>query len=376
LNRFTPPMQSAGKALFIMSRQSRPDTGAMLLRRGSAAALLAAAAALTLGACDVPTALPRLEPRFVMPLEETVIRVDELLPAGVTAHAGAFRLALAPATVQGSLGQLCGSPCGTVHQLVLPKPEFTGVFTVTLSLPADVAAAVLASGAAQVAVHHTFDFDPLRPAGATSNGTLQAVVRSGARQLGSATADQSFPAGTTISRTIPLEPGLVSGPVEVRVTIHSPAGSPVFVDTAKAMTVTVTPTDISITELTALVTGRPISVQPATLDLTGVEIDVRKRVRGGALVLIMDNPFAVGGTLQLRLFAPTTAADIQRAVQVTPGATTQRIELGAQEVALLLGARVEVTLAGPVSATSPIVLRPNQEVRLSTRFELVLEIGG
>jgi hypothetical protein len=345
------------------------------LQRCRAARLLLAAVVLP-AACDVPTGLPRLEPRFVLPLEGTSIPVSQLLPAGVIASGDVFRLALAPTSARRSLGEICGSPCASLHGQVAPKPAFTGTVTGTVPLPAGVAAAVLASGSVTVAVSHSFDFDPLRPQGSTTGGTLQAVVRSGSRQLGTTTIDQAFPRGTQLLRTIQLTPGELAGPVEVQVTLQSPTGDPAAIDTAALLTVQVAPGAIDVAAVTASVTNRQVGVQPFTLDLTRVEEELRRRTRGGTLALTLANPFGVTGELELRLLAPQTGTDLRRPVQVAPGTTTQRLALSEQELHGLLGARVEVTLAGPLGTAAPVVLQPGQELGLTTRLELTLEIGS
>jgi hypothetical protein len=337
--------------------------------------LLLAAVVLP-AACDVPTGLPRLEPRFVVPLEGTSIPVAQLLPGGVTPAGDVFRLALAPTTARRSLGGICGTPCASAHGQVAPKPAFTGTVTGVVPLPAGVSAAVLASGLLTVAVSHSFDFDPLRPQGSTTGGTLQAVVRSGTRQLGTATIDQAFPRGTQVLRTIQLTPGELTGPVEVQLTLQSPAGGPVLIDTAAVLTAQLSPGTVEVVAVTAGVTNRLVAIQPLTLDLTRVEEELRRRSRGGTLVLTLANPFGVTGELELRLHAPQTGTELRRPVQVAAGTTTQRVTISEQELNGLLGARVQVSLAGPLGAAAPVMLRPGQELGLTTRLELTLEIGS
>jgi hypothetical protein len=335
------------------------------------------AAALALSACDFPTALPRFEPRFVIPMDSTAIRVNELLHAGVTATDTTFVLSLAPVSIHKSLGAMCGTPCQLLHGWVAPKPAFSYGFTAPVALPADVAGAVLASGTVRVAASHSFNFDPLRPQGSTRHGTLTIVVRSGGRQLGSAVIDQPFPRNSPVVRTITLTPGEVDGSLEVELILDSPAGDPVTINNASHVFVTATPDAIHVTEIHATVKERTISMLPLKVDLTGVDDEIRSRVRGGTLAVHMSNPFDISGQLELKLYAPPSGADYRYPVAIAPGETVQRIELTEHEMFRVLGFNVKVSLAGPVSGGgATLTLRPGQAITLSSRLELVLEIGS
>jgi hypothetical protein len=355
---------------------ARPVVGPVLAAPRNGTGLLLVAV-LALSACDFPTALPRFAPRFVIPMDSTAIRVNEFLPAGVTATETTFVLSLAPVSIQKSLGDMCGPPCQLLHGWVAPKPAFTYGFAAPVALPADVSGAVLASGTVRVTASHSFNFDPLRPQGSTRNGTLTIVVRSGGRQLGSAVMDQPFPRNTPVVRTITLTPGEVDGNLEVELTLDSPAGDPVTINNAAHVFVAATPGAINVTEIHAAVRERTIAMLPLDVDLTGVDDEIRSRVRGGTLAVQMSNPFNISGQLELKLYAPPSGADYRYPVAIVPGETTQRIELTEHEMFRVLGFKVKVSLSGPVSGGgAAITLRPGQAVTLSSRLELVLEIGS
>jgi hypothetical protein len=335
------------------------------------------AAVLALSGCDFPTALPRFEPRFVIPMDSTAIRVNELLPAGVTATDTTFVLSLAPVSIQKSLGAMCGTPCQLLNGWVAPKPAFSYAFAAPVALPADVSGAVLASGTVRVAASHSLSFDPLRPQGSTRHGTLTIVVRSGDRQLGSVVIDQPFPRNLPVVRTIMLTPGEVDDNLEVELILDSPAGDAVAINTAAHVFVTATPDAIHVTEIHANVKERTISMLPLGVDLTGVDDEIRSRVRGGTLAVHMGNPFDISGQLELKLYAPPSGADYRYPVAIAPGETVQRIELTQHEMFRVLGFHVSVSLAGPVSGGgASITLRPGQKVTLSSTLELELEIGS
>jgi hypothetical protein len=333
-------------------------------------------AALLGTACDLPTATPRFESRFVVPLQTTRMAVSDLLPPGVTMEGDVFQVSIGAAAAQRTLGQMCGSPCTLLQGQQAPKPAFTHSFGIDQDLPAEVLGAVISEGTATVTVSHRFDFDPLRPPGATQNGTISITVRSGGVTLGSATLDQAFPRITPVTRSVQLA-GRVSGGIEVMVAIVSPAGGPVLINNSAPMSVSVEATVVRATEALVVVHNRPVAVRPTLLDLTGVDDGVRDRVRRGTLVLDMANPFAVSGVMQLRLHAPSSGADIQRTVQVQPALTTQRIELTEAEIRSLLGHSVTATVTGPVSAPGgAITVRPDQQLVLTPRLDLFLEFGS
>jgi hypothetical protein len=356
------------------SRSAAAAVAACWPRRGTGPVL---AAALALTACDFPTALPRFEPRFVMPIDSTTIRVSELLPTGVSATDTTFVLSLAPVSIQKSLADMCGTPCQLLQGRVAPKPAFSYSFATPLALPADISGAVLSNGSVEVSASHTFDFDPLRPQGSTRNGTLTIIVRSGGRQIGSAIMDQPFPRHTQVVRTVGITPGDLDGDIDVQLILDSPAGDPVMIDNAAHVHVTARPGALHVAEVRAVVRERTVAMQPLVVDLSGVDDDIRWRARSGALVLRLSNPFDVSGELQLKLYSPQSGADYNFPVVIAPGETTQRIELTWDEMYRILGFQVNVSLAGPVSGGGgTITLRPGQVISLSSRLELVLEIGS
>jgi hypothetical protein len=344
-------------------------------RRRSAHPVAVVLAVLLPAACDIPTQLPRFEPRFVVPVEGTGLGVGDLLPASVTQTGTAFRVNIPGASTQLTLGDMC-EPCRGAHLAVVPKPAFTHGFSVTAALPQQVASAVVAAADVQVRVRHSLGFDPLQPTGRTENGTLTLTVTSGGRQLGTAVVTGPLPPGADLLRTISLAPGDIAGPLELLVVLVSPAGGPVLINRDALFRVDVLPTAVTASEARVVVTGRQVSVRPFQVDLTGMDEELRGRVRSGALIMVMDNPFAVGGALQLRLRVQD-GADIQRNVNVAAGRTSQRVELSQQEIRSLLGQWVNVSLTGPVSGTAgPVTVRPGTEITLEPRLELVLEIGS
>jgi hypothetical protein len=338
--------------------------------------VVVAAAAVT-AACEMPTGLPRFESRFVIPLDQTRITLDDLLPASVRADGSEFTIGSPPTLLlRQTLGQICSS-CPSVQGQRVPKPAFTHSFSLAADLPRDVVSAELWSGLLGVVLRHGFDFDLLRPAGAGMAGSIVITVSSGGVPLGSAIIDEPFPPGTPLVRMVQLGAGALTGSLDVHVAVASPAGSSsVRIDSHAALEGTAVLQELRVSQARVRVPHRQITSQ-SVLDLTGVDEEIRRRLRGGALVLALSNPFEVAGELQLRLQATAPAANHARAVAIAPGESAVRVELTREQLVSLLGQRVTATLHGVVSATADAVtVRPGQELTVTPHMDLVIEIGS
>jgi hypothetical protein len=339
----------------------------------------AVCALLLLASCDVPTKPPKVQNRVLLPVASSAVAVQELLPPSVQLAGTSFRVQLAPATLATrSVAEMCGASCLALPDQPVPKPAFTDSSAVSLSLASDVVGATLSDGAIEVALTHGLEFDPVRPAGAEQNGWIRVSARSGGRVLGTLLIEDPFPPGATLRRTLPVQPGDVDGTVVVSVVLHSPAGAPVPAEwlrsEAAALTGTVTPLQLDAAEARVLVHEKGITVEQPGVDLSGIDAGLIRRVRGGAARITIDNPFAVTGAFELRL--QRTGVDVRRTVQLGPNRQTTRIELSDAELHVLLGHALTLTLSGVVSAhNGEVVVRPGQEIGITTSFELVLEIG-
>lgn len=332
-----------------------------------------AMAALALTACDFPTAPPRVETTFVVPGEETELSVAELLPASVSVSASGatFQLEVPGSTFARTLSQMC-PPCAAFDGAVVPKPAFTFTFGDDLALPAQVVSATLAGGSVELRLTHDFGFDPIRPS-ASSRGEITATLRSGGALLGQTIirgTDTALPSGGTLTRTIPLQAGEVSGPLEVEITLTSPEGDPVRVDADAAFSVTIDPGPLAISRTTVDVQSQSVSVESVTLDTQDVDSALVERVRGGAVLVDLSNPWPVSGELTLHLDG------ITRVLQLAPGATTQRVELSGSEMRQILGRVVTLSVEGTLAPASAVTLTPDQRLILDTTLSLVVELGG
>lgn len=335
---------------------------------------LAALAAAVFFACDVPTGTPDWEQTWVVPGDSTSMSVADLLPASVTLtqDRSAFLLSLEGVTFRQSLGDMC-SLCGALHGRRVPKPAFSFSFQDQVELPGDVASASLAGGVIDVELSHDFGFDPIRPS-ATARGSLTARLVHGGATLASVTISgesTAFPSGTVLPRSLALPATVLTGPIAVEISITSPEGDSVVVDVTDVLSVTAVPRDIRVSEARVRVVDRTVDVEAVEVDLEDVESTVANRVRSGAFLLEIQNPFDVSGTLSLRVTAP--GANIVKSLSVSPGASTRRLEFTGSELRSILGKRATMSASGGVSATGgAVTVRPTQILVVKSKIELVI----
>lgn len=342
-------------------------------------AALALAAAVGAVACDYPTELPRWDTRWEIPADSTALRVDSLLPARVrvAGDRSAFLLALDPVAYGRSLGQACGA-CGAAQGQSVPKPAFTLVAAGQSLLPADVGQVALAGGTVTVTVTNQFGFDPLRPAAAPGSptGSLTLTVASGGVTLGTVQvsgAQVAFPSGTSLVRQVALQPATVAGPVDVTLSLTSPAGDAVVVDTARRVSLVATVDEARVASAAVRVQSRAVELDDVALDLDDIDASLEERVVDGAVVLDIANPFAVAGSFTATIVAPGTT--ITRQVTVPAGASTATLALSGDELRALLGsAPVTFGASGTVSSTAGgfVTVTPSQVLRVASRLRLTL----
>ncbi|MBI4408496.1 MAG: hypothetical protein HY561_02230 [Gemmatimonadetes bacterium] len=349
---------------------------------------LLAAAALGLVACDIPTELPKWNTTWVVEGESTSMAVSSLLPSSVrvATGGGAFELIVGGTSFSRTLGQLCGAPCTAANGQTVPKPAFTGGFSSGISLPSDVVSATLAGGSISVQLTNGFGFDPIRPS-ASARGFVAVTVSTGGTTLAVDTIKgqtTSFPSNTTLNRTLDLNPANIAGPIQVDVTVSSPAGDPATINTSQSFGVVATPGTLSVSEARVAVASKTVTVTNATLDLD-LDATVAEHVKEGAFLLEIDNPFDLTGSFQLTMTPPDHPA-IAKSFTVGPGQDTVTITLTPDEMDALLcppgpgeecgGAR-EITLAaaGAVTGTGTppaVTVTPTQVLTIHSKIRFVI----
>lgn len=358
-------------------RRRTPTRQVAVRRLLGRAALVGVVSAI--GGCDFPTSLPRWDTRWLVPARSTVLTVDQLLPANVVAStAGStFQVVVAPVTFSRSLLDFCGAACLALQGATGPKPAFTASIADTLRLPSNVAGATIVDGSVSVALTNGFAFDPLQPGAGGPTGTIAVTISSGSTTVGTLTlsgTSERFAPGTTITRSVPLSPAAVGNRLAIVVTLVSPAGDPVRVDTNERVTIVATSQGVHVSQVMAIVAARPVALRPFTVDLTSIDASIIDRVQGGALIVSMTNPFGVSGALTMTV--SNAGMPISKPVDVRPGPTTQHIPLTRDEVKALLGRAITVNATGTLGAGTAVPLSAADTARVTTQLDLTFGTQG
>lgn len=358
--------------------RGRPEGGFRLRQ------LLPGVAALALLAgCDLPTDPPEFDTRWIVPADETRFGVGELLPGDVTLtpDSSEFLIDFDPISFSQALAGLCPA-CVLADGTTVPKPLFSGAFSSTLSMPLEVISMEVVGGQVQVEIFNGFNFDPIRPA-ADAFGTIELTItdESDGDVVGTLLVDgqdQAFPSGTTLTTTVELVPAAVEGDVGATVSIVSPTGDPVTIDSDLSLDVTVTPLDVRVGSVEIDVAGESVDLDPVDLDVEGVDQTLIDRIISGAFVLDVVNPFMVAAEFGITISGPTIAT-IQKSASIGSEAESSVvIEFTNQELRSFLG-EPGVSLSGGAvvdPGAGSIVVDPGQELILTASLDLTLRVGG
>lgn len=344
-----------------------------------AVALIAFLASLY--ACEIPTAAPILETRWVFPVRTTTIGIDEFLPDGVVATDAGFEVEVNPFSRSMSLGDLC-SLCQALNGILAPKPLLQTSFDASSTLAQDLVSAELTSGAVTLQLFNGFGFDPLRPS-ATATGTLTITLIAG--DVGGRVLDQvildgastSMPPGSTTTLPRSLAPGALTSTVTALVELDSPAGDPVQIDTSDRLDLIVTVESLSIASATLDVAGREVTIEDTSLEMDGIDSTLLDYLMSGALELEIQNPFGIAMNMFIEIRGPGITT-IRRDFDVTDAPTSiARLEYEGEELRSFLG-KPGIVFAGSgvvSSAAGTTTVTPGQELVIDASLDAVLEIG-
>jgi hypothetical protein len=347
----------------------------MISRSGRVtASLVTIASVLSLAACDVPTGMPHWDTTWALPIETLELTAEDLLPADVmlTPDRSAFELQVAGTEFQKGLSEFC-SACRLLDGLHAPKPAFKAELTSTISLPADLVSAQVTGGSVRIELFHDFGFDPIRPS-AAARGSIEVLLTSGNDTLAAGVIDgvvEPFPSGDRKVLQLPYLESTLRDSIRVVLIIDSPSGDPVLIDSSRRLMVTVAPSRMHISEARAHVQDLAIELEETTLDIVGGE-GLVNRIRSGALLLEIDNPFQVTGSLQIVLSAP--GISVARQLPLGPGHTENRAEFGGNELRSILRDE-SATLSAFATVTAgggPITIRPDHVLKAKSRFDLTV----
>jgi hypothetical protein len=360
--------------------------------------------AMLLSACTIPTDSPNWDMTWNLPVPDNnamSIGVASFLPNGVTAVGSpptAFSATIAsPPAITRTLGADCTS-CVPLNGTTAPKPAFIATPPATstnLAAAASLTSGTLAAGSQIVfSVTNGYNFDPIRPdsgSAATNTGTLTLTVNNGAATLGILTVlgtTSSIPGnGTVTPFTLPLA-GAVSGasPITVTMTMTSPAGKNVPINTAQIFSVAATPT-INISSATVSIATQAVNAPATPIDMSQIDSTIIKRIQNdaqtrGTMFLTITNPFTVGGAMNVTFSSPAgtpaaqTITPITKAVTLTaaangttPNVSTVQINFTGIELRKILGHSLQAAFGGTTAAGS-LTVTPALKVGVSSRLQL------
>ena len=354
-------------------------------------AVLAGCALVALG-CQVPTDLPVWNTVWQVPADSSEVTVASLLPSSVAivdvdASTKAFSFSLPEATTSTTLGETC-YPCAAAAGRRIPKPEFTLADSATVNLPTDVVTAEIIGGAIDYTLTNGFDFDPMNPGPA--RGWMRILVTSGSTIIARDSingASLAMPSGATTNRSIRFlasqaAPIHINGPVTVTATLFSPAGDSVTINTSEQFSVAASAHDIRISKVAVNVPTTTFTPQHGVVDLSGLDQASAGKIAGGAVILSVRNPFAVGGSLSLDLRAPNGAHVVKGFTLNVGGAgsapSTIRLGLNASEINSLVGQKdVAITISGSISSPNgAVTVTPVELMAITTIVEATIATGG
>src|SRR5689334_2087694 len=343
------------------------------------------------GACEVPTKLPSWDQTWVIPGDSTRIAVSELLPKTgeltVSTSGGQPVFALnvaAPAAISRSLGQVC-SACAAANGTTVPKPAFTITDSTGVALPTDLVAATVVNGGFTYTITNSFSFDPIRPnAAGAPYGYFVIRVMNGTTIVALDSVDGAALGigknGATLQRALPLNVGAGSlsitnaKPLEVYLTLNSPQGDPVTINTSQSFSVAIQPLPIALSQAQVTVANQSINAAQTSVDLSSVSDQALiNRVQAGTLHLNIASPFGVQGTLTATFTVPGAASITMTIPLTTAAQQTPDVSLNAAEMRTLLGKTANLSVSGSVSSPSgAVTITPTQVLRVTSTFEIIL----
>ena len=355
------------------------------------AALLAAA--LGLAGCDVVAFAtdpkPIFEQTWSLPTTPTSISVAELLPASVSVYStpgsnppdsGAFLVNINNVSFTSRVGNYC-SQCTTANGTTTTKPAFILTSGNASNLPADVVSMAMLSGTVNYSIVNNLSFDPIRVRALSdpTQGFLVVLIHSGSLVLAKDSVNgltTAFPAGSTLSRSVPLSSGNVLGPITVDLTVNSPQGDhPEFINANGTLQTSAALSSVIAGGLSINVTNKAVSNPPQDMDLK----DFGANVVSAAFEMTVLNPWLVAGTMQVNF--NRTSVTVTKPVDIpgrpTPQAAQLRsVALDQTDMQSLVGDKVSVTITGTMNAATPVPVVPKQKISIDNRLIVKIHGGG
>ena len=324
---------------------------------------------LAAGACEIPTDVPLVQQRWILPMEEVTLEQAELLPNGVTISANLYDVTIDTARASASLMTLC-SVCVS-SGVPIPVPAYVGQFTSVDNLPSDVLSAEVESGSVAVTISNDLSFDPI-----AGGGSMTITVRSagGGPALGTlvlqSPADALAPASVT-TRTLTLAAGTVTGAIETRVDVDSPGGQIATINITDAMSMEAVTSSFLVREATVNVDGLSASLSEEALDAQDLDETITDGIVNGSVVLDVTNPFGLtfSGTIRVGTVIKSVL------IPATPTSTVE-VSYTGDELRSFLGVP-GVTLSGDGTiGGGPATISAGLDFIIDPTIDLIIELGG
>ncbi len=333
-----------------------------------------------LAACEYPSEAPSWQTQWQVPAESASLSVRSFLPSGVTVSTGGSTFDItvpSPAPVNTNLLAVCGASCSTPATVAVPAFNNNSTpISGTVALPAGASSITVVSGAIDIRLTNNFGFDPIRPAGSVTSGSLRIRLTAGGGAF--TVVDTTFGAGTLIpvgvtsTFRVAVRPGTIpAGNLAYAVTMVCPgSATPATIAPTQSFSVQVqgVSNGLQLSKATVTLVGQAVSDSSPAIDLTNTKLSPSALQSVGA-VLRISNPFQVSGTFNLALTAPGVAPVIKTLVvptapnDSTPVTSTTTVAFTGAEFQTFLGrSGVRLRYSGSVTgagAGNTVGVRPN-----------------
>lgn len=314
-------------------------------------------------ACDIPTALPILEQRWVLPLDQATIGVEQLLPAGVTMNDGALKVTVDTLLTSSSLDSLCAECIGLDGSTAV-IPAFTSSFNGSSNLPANISDVEVSSGSVQVALTNGLSFDPL-----AGGGSVQVTLTNGqgGSQLAQVDFNGAIISGSSLTQSSSINSSRVNTTIFASVEVISPGGQVAPVDVSEQLTVAVTDIALIISSGIVNLESHQVEIDPIQLDLEHIGSEVTEKIVNGSLILDVVNPFGVSLTGNINIGPTSKGFSISES-----GVSTTAVSYTGNELRSFIGQKgVTLSLFGTADGSS-VTVRPGQELTIEVKIDCVI----
>lgn len=328
--------------------------------------LAATSYCLLLLACDIPTALPILEQRWILPLEQIKIGVGQLLPASIQLGDGAFEVDLDTFSTSASLNTLC-SNCAALNGSTATVPGFTSLFNGSVNLPDNISSVEISSGSLEVAVTNGFSFDPL-----AGGGLITATISDGqgGSQLAEVVFEDSLDPASTVTQSLSIGSSRVGTTVFASIEVTSPGGQIAHIDTNEQLSVDIMGTALILSSGRISIEKHSVEIDAIKLDLEHIGPELTEKIINGSVIFDVMNPFGVSASGNISIGSTSKSFAINESA-------TSRTEISytGNELRSFLGKKgVTLSLSAIVSGSS-ITVKPGQKLTISSKIDCIIRIG-